>query len=175
MRSLQLALQDLWDFLDKSVSVVWTPTNKVGLLCWSDVLNLLAGVPSEPQHLDLLFWSDASDLGWGANLVDQFVSGLWSAEDQGLSINLRKLRAIRLGLQHFQHSLLDQSVGVFCDNMTASVLGGVPGHFSGVPVHHGGKKCGGRYPEPLISDSGQLWSISLPLLSVTVYWSTSPL
>ena len=36
----------------------------------------------------------------------------------------------------------------------ASALGGVPGHFSGSPVHHGGKKCGGRFPELLSSGSG---------------------
>ena len=82
MRSLQLTLRNLWDFLDESVSVVWTPSNEQDLLRWSDVWNLLAGVSLEPQHLDLLFWSDTSDLGWGANLVDQFVSGLWSAEER---------------------------------------------------------------------------------------------
>ena len=101
----RLTLRDLWDLFDKSVSVGWTPSNEADLSWWSDFRNLLAGVPLEPQHLDLLFWSDASDLGWGASLMDQFISGLWSAEEQGLSISLRELRSFRLGLQHFQHSL----------------------------------------------------------------------
>ena len=30
------------------------------------------------SHLpDLMFWSDASDQGWGATLADHFPSGLW--------------------------------------------------------------------------------------------------
>ena len=77
------------------------------LLWWSDVRNLLAGFSLEPQHPDLLFWYDASDLGWGANLVDQFVSGLWSPEEGVLSSNLRELKAIRLSLHHFWNSLRD--------------------------------------------------------------------
>ena len=72
----------------------------------------------EPHHPDLLFRSDASDLGWGANFIDQFVSGLWSEEEKAMSINLRELRAIRLGLLHFQESLKGKSV-VFLDNTMA--------------------------------------------------------
>ena len=36
-----------------------------------------------------------------------------------MSINLRELRAIRLGLFHFRHSLVDRTVGAFSDNTTA--------------------------------------------------------
>ena len=32
MRSFQLALRNLWDFLNESVSVVWTPSNEADLL-----------------------------------------------------------------------------------------------------------------------------------------------
>ena len=73
----------------------------------------------EPHHPNLLFWSDASDLGWGANLTDQFVSGVWLDKEKAMSINLRELRAIRLGLLHFLDSLKSKSVGVFSDNTTA--------------------------------------------------------
>ena len=82
-------------------------------------------------------------------------------------INLRVLRAIRLGLQHFQHSLQGQSVVTYSDNATALSYikkqgrtfswtlnaeaqhlldWAVSGHLSGVPVHHGVEKCGGRSP-----------------------------
>ena len=70
MRSLQLRLRVLWDFLDESVSVAWTPSNTLDLFWWSDIWNLLARVPLQPHLPDLLFWPDASDHGWGANLSD---------------------------------------------------------------------------------------------------------
>ena len=76
------------------------------------------GVSLEVQHPDLLFWSDASDQGWGVHLHDQFVSGRWSPEERSLSINLRELRVIRLGLMHFGQSLWGMTVGIFTDNTT---------------------------------------------------------
>ena len=63
--------------------------------------------------------SYASDQGWGAHAGDQFASGRWSQEEIEMSINLRELRAIRLGLQHFHCQLVGSSVGVFADNTTA--------------------------------------------------------
>ena len=49
----------------------------------------------------LLFWSGASDHGWGANHHDLFILGHWSVEERELSINFCELRAIHLGLHHF--------------------------------------------------------------------------
>ena len=59
-------------------------------------LDLLAGAYLEPRLLDLLFWSDASNLGLGTNLVDQFVSRVWSPEEYKTSINWRELRTIHV-------------------------------------------------------------------------------
>ena len=47
------------------------------------------------------------------------MSGRWSVEKRSLSINLRELWAIRLGIRHFCHSLRGLTVGVFTDNTTA--------------------------------------------------------
>ena len=130
LRSLQLALRNLWDLVDESVAVVWTPSNESDLLWWSNIRKLLAGVSLEPQHQDLLFWSDGSDQGWGANLMGQFISGRWSVEECTFLINLRELRAICLGLHHFQHSLQGHLIGVFSDNTTAvSYIWKQGGHF----------------------------------------------
>ena len=64
------------------------------------------------RRSDHHFWSDASDQGWGAHVGDHFVSGRWSQEEIEMSINLRELWAIRLGLlQHFQCLLAGSSVG----------------------------------------------------------------
>ena len=66
-----------------------------------------------------MFWSDASDEGWGAHLGDTGVSGLWSQGDRAVSINLRELRAVRLGLRHFLPLIQGQVVAVFSDSSTA--------------------------------------------------------
>ena len=52
-------------------------------------------------------------------MLDHFVSGLWSPKERTLSINLRELRAIRLGLLHFRHLIVGLNIGVLLDNTTA--------------------------------------------------------
>ena len=76
---------------------------------WSNEHNLLAGVSLEPLTPDLLFWSYASDQGWG----------LRSSHERLLSINLKELWTIRLGLYHFRIRLLGLTIGVYSDNTTA--------------------------------------------------------
>ena len=66
-----------------------------------------------------MIWSDASDRGWGANLTDQFISGIWSAEEALLSVNARELLAAEKGLLAFQDFLSGRVVALFCDNTTA--------------------------------------------------------
>ena len=68
---------------------------------------------------DLDFWSDASDVGWGAHLGPGVVSSLWSPDESGVSINARELLAVEKGLLHFQSSLVGSTVAVFVDNSTA--------------------------------------------------------
>ena len=68
---------------------------------------------------DLDFWSDASDVGWGAHLGDQVASGLWARSEALLPINARELLAVHQGLLHFQSFLSGATVAVFCDNVTA--------------------------------------------------------
>ena len=69
---------------------------------------------------DLHFWSDASDVGWGAHLDRQIASGLWDAHQAALSINARELLAVQLGLYQFRSALQGgRTVAVFCDNTTA--------------------------------------------------------
>ena len=105
MRSLQLELRRLWDFLDESVVLSWTPEIARVLEWWYDTDHLLQGVSLEVQHPDLLFWSDSLDQGWGAHIHDRFVSDQWSDAERSLFINFLEPRAIRLGLHHFGLSL----------------------------------------------------------------------
>ena len=74
---------------------------------------------SPPGVPDLHFWSDASDVGWGAHLGCQVASGLWATQQAALSINARELLAVQLGLFQFRSALQGRTVAVFCDNTTA--------------------------------------------------------
>ena len=65
MQSLQLELRRRWDFLDESVVLSWTPKIEEDFVWWCDMDHLLQDVSLEVQHPVLLFWSNASDQGWG--------------------------------------------------------------------------------------------------------------
>lgn len=62
--------------------------------------------------------SDMSDLGWGALLGNLEVSGRWSSEEKGLHINVRELKGIHLGLQHFATQVHNKTIAVHADNTT---------------------------------------------------------
>ena len=118
MRSLQLCLHQSRDRVDQSTRVP----------CLRTVFGICGGGSTCPAFLrvslrqvspDLDFWSDASDIGWGANLGHLTASGLWSQEEVPLSINARELLAVRRGLLHFQSSLVGKTISVFCNNSTA--------------------------------------------------------
>ena len=67
---------------------------------------------------DISFFSDASDVGWGALVGEHHASGLWLPHQKTLSINMRELLAVQLGLQAFELLLVGMSVALFCDNTT---------------------------------------------------------
>ena len=67
---------------------------------------------------DISFFSDASDVGWGALVDEHHASGLWLPHQKALSINMRELLAVQLGLQAFEHLIVGMSVALFCDNTT---------------------------------------------------------
>ena len=72
------------------------------------------GTPAPDLHL----YSDASSSGWGAHLLDQNVSGVWSNQEKLLHINLLEMRALFLGLQAFQEDVIGHHVTAMCDNST---------------------------------------------------------
>ena len=67
---------------------------------------------------DLHLYSDASSSGWGAHLLDQNVSGVWSAQEKLLHINLLEMKALFLALQAFQEDVAGHHVTAMCDNST---------------------------------------------------------
>ena len=70
------------------------------------------------SRTDLDFWSDASDVGWGAHLGSLTASGLWDQNQAALSINARELLVVQEGLLHFLPSLVGKAVSIFCNNST---------------------------------------------------------
>ena len=119
MRSLQSVLRRGWDFVSEEALIEWTPSCREDLLWWMAEDRLVKGCSLKVIPPDLMFWSDASDEGWGAHLGEHVVSGLWSPEERELSINLRELRAVRLGLEAFLGLVEGKTVAVFSDNTTA--------------------------------------------------------
>ena len=119
MRALQLCLHRSWDRLDLEAPVSVSAECLRDLQWWLHLPRLSLGVSLCQVSPDLHFWSDASDVGWGAHLDCQVASGLWDSHQAALSINARELLAVKLGLHQFQSSLQGRTVAVFCDNTTA--------------------------------------------------------
>ena len=118
MRLLQLCLKDQWDFLDDQFQVSWSPLCREDLLWWARVAQLREGVSLSLPAPDVSFFSDTSDVSWGALVGEHHASGLWSPHQKTLSINLRELLAVQYGLQALGHLLVGLSVALFCDNTT---------------------------------------------------------
>ena len=78
MRLLQLCLKDQWDFLDDQFQVSWSPLCREDLLWWARVAQRREGVSLSLPAPDVSFFSDASDVGWGALVGEHRALGLWS-------------------------------------------------------------------------------------------------
>ena len=119
MRSLQLCLHRSWNCQDLEAPVLVSMECLHDLRWWLHLPRLSLGVSLRQVSPDLHFWSDASDVGWGAHLDCQVASGLWDTQQAALSINARELLAVQLGLFQFRSALQGRTVAVFCDNTTA--------------------------------------------------------
>ena len=119
VRSLQICLHWSWDRVDQSTRIPWSQDCLRDLKWWLHLPRLEAGVSLQQVSPDLDFWSDTSDVGWGAHLGSLTASSLWDLDQSALSINARELLAVHEGFLHFQSSLVRRIVSVFCDNSTA--------------------------------------------------------
>ena len=80
--------------------------------------HLLTGVRFGTPAPDLHLYSDASSSGWGAHLLNQNVSGVWSDQEKLLHIKLLEMNALFLGLQAFWGDVIGHHVTAMCDNST---------------------------------------------------------
>ena len=115
--------------MDDSALIPWDDQCLRDLSWWLDPVHLQEGVSLAQVSLDLDFWLDASDLGWGAHLGREVVSSRWSLEEASPSINARELLAVERDLLHFLCLITGSTVSIFTDNSTAVAylqkLGGV--------------------------------------------------
>ena len=105
MRSLQIRLRYRWDFRDELLRIPWDPLCQEDLLWWSWAIQKREGVGFSLSVPDLSFYSDASDVGWGAIVGEHQVSGVWTPSQRELSINLRKMMTVQKGLLEFSSPL----------------------------------------------------------------------
>ena len=118
MRSLQIRLSSSWDFRDELLRIPWDPLCQEDLLWWSWAIQQREGVVLSLPVPDLNFYSDASDVGWGAIVGENQVSGVWTPSQGELSINLREMMAVQKGLLEFSSLLRGKTIALFGDNVT---------------------------------------------------------
>ena len=120
MRSLQWHLKSQWspESDPPSLPVALPGEARRDLSWWMVRDHLLVGVRFGTPAPDLHLYSDASSSGWGAHLLDQNVSGVWSAQEKLLHINLLEMKALFLALQAFQEDVAGHHVTAMCDNST---------------------------------------------------------
>ena len=87
MRALQLALSRGWDFRDEDILVPWDPPSRYDLRWWCTEGRLEEGISLALRSPDQMFWSDTSNLGWGATVADQFASRVWLEDEISLSLD----------------------------------------------------------------------------------------
>ena len=120
MRSLQWHLKMHWspESDPPSLPVALPEEARRDLSWWMVKDHLLVGVRFGTPAPDLHLYSDASSSGWGAHLLDQNVSGVWSDQEKLLHINLLEMKALFLGRQAFQEDVAGHHVTAMCDNST---------------------------------------------------------
>ena len=118
MRSLQIRLRSRWDFQAELLRIPWDLRCQEDLLWWSWATQQREGINLSLPVPDLSFYSDEFDIGWGAIVGVQQVSGVWTPSQRELSINLREMMAVQEGLLEFSSLLRGNTIALFCDNVT---------------------------------------------------------
>ncbi|XP_041357753.1 uncharacterized protein LOC121374713 [Gigantopelta aegis] len=73
-------------------------------------------IPLHPLALELVLFTDASLEGYGAHLGDQHLSGVWSAFERSLHINLLEMEAVRRACLQFWSIIRHRRILLRCDN-----------------------------------------------------------
>lgn len=97
LRPIQWCLALQWriltDRLDQVVSV--DDRAREAMHWWRDHRNLFRGMPLAEYLPDRTFFTDASELAWGAHMDEHELSAVWNTSERALHINVLELRAVR--------------------------------------------------------------------------------
>ena len=126
MRPVQWYFHSQWNSSRQSLlfKVGVTPQVHRHLEWWTDIQNLLSGLPLFPVQEHCVITTDASSLGWGGVLDGipgsrrQMVQGQWTIPQQEWHINVKELMAVFLTLQHFRLLIGNVRVLIRSDNST---------------------------------------------------------
>ena len=145
MRSLQLRLRSKWNFRDDYLRIPWDPLCQEDLLWWSWAIQQRQGVDLSLPVPDLSFYSDASDVGWGAIMGEQQVSGSVDSKPKA-SVNQPQgddgSAERPLGVQPVPQRQDDRPVLRQCHNSRVSQAIGRHEVQGPVPQSEGGSSCG---------------------------------
>eukprot|EP00079_Xenopus_tropicalis_P015415 XP_004913005.1 PREDICTED: uncharacterized protein LOC101734416 [Xenopus tropicalis] len=118
LRELQWNILASWKRKSLLQEIRLSRQTRASLTWWLQANNLSLGKPLGEPRWHILT-TNASLFGCVATLEGQAAQGQWSPEEKILPINLLEIRAIRLGLLHWQHDLTGKAVKVQSDNSTA--------------------------------------------------------
>ena len=89
------------------------------LQIWQDPVYLQRRTPMSIPTPTLQLMTDASLTGWGGVLLPDSISGVWSKNQQRMSINWLELKAIQLSLIYFLPVIKGRLLLILTDNTTA--------------------------------------------------------
>ena len=69
----------------------WSETISAHLEWWQNSVNVLKGLDLHPKDHNILLFTDASNVGWGAHSGQDSLKGLWSDREKNLHINVLEL------------------------------------------------------------------------------------
>ena len=119
MRPIQWYLKRHWhvpEVLEKVIPV--SKSLHPHLDWWLNEDNVLRGQPLHPLSHALQLFTHASNVGWGTHLADFTATGVWSAQESLLHINVLELKAVFLPLKSFEQLFKNHIVLVATDNTT---------------------------------------------------------
>ena len=94
------------------------PTAEEDLQWWTSAHNVLRGATVTLTGPDIQLFTDASNIGWGAQWHTLTVSGVWTTTEKTLHINVLELEAIQRAMLHWLRKLKGLTVLVASDNST---------------------------------------------------------
>ena len=103
---------------DSDANISLGTQSRTDILWWINNIDL-AFKSLIPLPIDIIIYTDASKVGWGANLGIHRINGCWGETEAELYINILKLMAVEIAILPFCKNEQKKHVRLMIDNMTA--------------------------------------------------------